>query len=227
MYPALDHIIAFVYITQKHTVLYSAYSIYGISVIIFFPQFLINWHLESLQILLPQLHCDESPCLLFLLTSFWSVLSCPLGMSSIPLGSVCGPDSQLPCLQQTWFVFTPRHYRKMSLHLVTCRSSDEANLAVWVAWIISTVPARGLSSVLRASRCLILTLLCLHVLQLRQWPDSYTKKFEHRIYPITFSVGNPQEWKKLFKPCAAQRLFLPVGTLLSRCCVGETPPWKS
>uniref|UniRef100_A0A8C6FDT2 UDP-D-xylose:beta-D-glucoside alpha-1,3-D-xylosyltransferase n=3 Tax=Monodon monoceros TaxID=40151 RepID=A0A8C6FDT2_MONMO len=46
--------------------------------------------------------------------------------------------------------------------------------------------------------------------QLRQWPDSYTKKFEYRIYPITFSVGNPQEWKKLFKPCAAQRLFLPV-----------------
>ncbi|XP_060058844.1 glucoside xylosyltransferase 2 isoform X2 [Erinaceus europaeus] len=46
--------------------------------------------------------------------------------------------------------------------------------------------------------------------KLRQWPDSYTKKFEHRIYPITFSVGNPQEWKKLFKPCAAQRLFLPV-----------------
>lgn len=38
MYPALDHIIAFVYITQKHTVLYSAYSIYGISIIIFvFP----------------------------------------------------------------------------------------------------------------------------------------------------------------------------------------------
>ncbi|XP_062057256.1 serine/threonine-protein phosphatase 4 regulatory subunit 2 isoform X2 [Lepus europaeus] len=46
--------------------------------------------------------------------------------------------------------------------------------------------------------------------QLREWPDSYTRKFEHRVYPITFSVGNPQEWKKLFKPCAAQRLFLPV-----------------
>ncbi|KAF6099453.1 glucoside xylosyltransferase 2 [Phyllostomus discolor] len=46
--------------------------------------------------------------------------------------------------------------------------------------------------------------------QLRQWPDSYTKKFEHRIYPITFSVGNSQEWMKLFKPCAAQRLFLPL-----------------
>ncbi|XP_038596268.1 glucoside xylosyltransferase 2 [Tachyglossus aculeatus] len=46
--------------------------------------------------------------------------------------------------------------------------------------------------------------------KLRQWPSSYTKKFEHNIYPITFSVGNAQEWKKLFKPCAAQRLFLPV-----------------
>ncbi|XP_036284738.1 glucoside xylosyltransferase 2 isoform X1 [Pipistrellus kuhlii] len=46
--------------------------------------------------------------------------------------------------------------------------------------------------------------------QLQQWPDSYTEKFVHRIYPITFSTGNPQEWRKLFKPCAAQRLFLPV-----------------
>ncbi|XP_059571780.1 glucoside xylosyltransferase 2 [Alligator mississippiensis] len=44
----------------------------------------------------------------------------------------------------------------------------------------------------------------------QEWPSSYTKKFEYNIYPITFSVGNAQEWKKLFKPCAAQRLFLPV-----------------
>ncbi|NXQ67985.1 GXLT2 xylosyltransferase, partial [Quiscalus mexicanus] len=46
--------------------------------------------------------------------------------------------------------------------------------------------------------------------KLKEWPSSYTKKFESNIYPITFSVGNAQEWKKLFKPCAAQRLFLPV-----------------
>ncbi|NXT56868.1 GXLT2 xylosyltransferase, partial [Pluvianellus socialis] len=46
--------------------------------------------------------------------------------------------------------------------------------------------------------------------KLKEWPSSYTKKFEYNIYPITFSVGNAQEWKKLFKPCAAQRLFLPV-----------------
>uniref|UniRef100_A0A4W3HI73 UDP-D-xylose:beta-D-glucoside alpha-1,3-D-xylosyltransferase n=1 Tax=Callorhinchus milii TaxID=7868 RepID=A0A4W3HI73_CALMI len=42
------------------------------------------------------------------------------------------------------------------------------------------------------------------------WPFSHRSKVEYRIYPITFSVGNPQEWKKLFKPCAAQRLFLPM-----------------
>lgn len=47
-------------------------------------------------------------------------------------------------------------------------------------------------------------------LQLQDWPPSFTKKFEHNVYPIAFSVGNAQEWKKLFKPCAAQRLFLPV-----------------
>ncbi|TFK11560.1 protein phosphatase 1L-like [Platysternon megacephalum] len=46
--------------------------------------------------------------------------------------------------------------------------------------------------------------------KLREWPSSYTKKFEYTVYPIAFSVGNAQEWKKLFKPCAAQRLFLPV-----------------
>ncbi|XP_050813429.1 glucoside xylosyltransferase 2 isoform X2 [Gopherus flavomarginatus] len=46
--------------------------------------------------------------------------------------------------------------------------------------------------------------------KLREWPSSYTKKFDYNVYPIAFSVGNAQEWKKLFKPCAAQRLFLPV-----------------
>ncbi|KAM9536471.1 glucoside xylosyltransferase 2-like isoform 3-T3 [Salvelinus alpinus] len=45
---------------------------------------------------------------------------------------------------------------------------------------------------------------------LSQWPHAITNKFQYSIYPITFSVGNAEEWKKLFKPCAAQRLFLPV-----------------
>ncbi|XP_055069059.2 glucoside xylosyltransferase 2 [Misgurnus anguillicaudatus] len=43
-----------------------------------------------------------------------------------------------------------------------------------------------------------------------QWPRTASSKFQYSIYPITFSVGNAEEWKKLFKPCAAQRLFLPV-----------------
>ncbi|XP_030633612.1 glucoside xylosyltransferase 2 [Chanos chanos] len=45
---------------------------------------------------------------------------------------------------------------------------------------------------------------------LSNWPHPFSSKFEYTIYPITFSVGNAEEWKKLFKPCAAQRLFLPV-----------------
>ncbi|XP_006630704.1 glucoside xylosyltransferase 2 [Lepisosteus oculatus] len=45
---------------------------------------------------------------------------------------------------------------------------------------------------------------------LNQWPHPISSKFQYSIYSITFSVGNTQEWKKLFKPCAAQRLFLPV-----------------
>lgn len=50
-------------------------------------------------------------------------------------------------------------------------------------------------------------LLCF---QLNQWPRSVSAMFRYAVYPITFSVGNADEWKKLFKPCAAQRLFLPV-----------------
>ncbi|KAL7986188.1 hypothetical protein Chor_011354 [Crotalus horridus] len=45
--------------------------------------------------------------------------------------------------------------------------------------------------------------------KLEEWPNSFSKKFEYSVYPISFSVGNAEEWRKLFKPCAAQRLFLP------------------
>ncbi|KAG8543523.1 hypothetical protein GDO81_024450, partial [Engystomops pustulosus] len=46
--------------------------------------------------------------------------------------------------------------------------------------------------------------------KLGEWPRQLSRKFDYKIYPITFPVGNAQEWKKLFKPCAAQRLFLPT-----------------
>ncbi|KAJ8361255.1 hypothetical protein SKAU_G00177800 [Synaphobranchus kaupii] len=45
---------------------------------------------------------------------------------------------------------------------------------------------------------------------LSKWPRLVSSRFQYSVYPITFSVGNAEEWKKLFKPCAAQRLFLPV-----------------
>uniref|UniRef100_A0A3B5LS70 UDP-D-xylose:beta-D-glucoside alpha-1,3-D-xylosyltransferase n=1 Tax=Xiphophorus couchianus TaxID=32473 RepID=A0A3B5LS70_9TELE len=47
-------------------------------------------------------------------------------------------------------------------------------------------------------------------MQLNQWPQSVSARFQYSIYPISFSVGDAEEWKKLFKPCAAQRLFLPI-----------------
>ncbi|XP_049738799.1 glucoside xylosyltransferase 1 isoform X2 [Loxodonta africana] len=34
--------------------------------------------------------------------------------------------------------------------------------------------------------------------------------FNYTLYPITFPSENAAEWKKLFKPCASQRLFLPL-----------------
>ncbi|XP_030072900.1 glucoside xylosyltransferase 1 isoform X1 [Microcaecilia unicolor] len=43
---------------------------------------------------------------------------------------------------------------------------------------------------------------------LDSWP--FTEKFKYTLYPITFPSENAIEWKKLFKPCSSQRLFLPL-----------------
>ncbi|XP_026222190.1 glucoside xylosyltransferase 1 isoform X1 [Anabas testudineus] len=45
---------------------------------------------------------------------------------------------------------------------------------------------------------------------LESWPGTVQTKFTFTIYPITFPKENANEWKKLFKPCASQRLFLPL-----------------
>ncbi|XP_053111504.1 glucoside xylosyltransferase 1 isoform X3 [Hemicordylus capensis] len=39
---------------------------------------------------------------------------------------------------------------------------------------------------------------------------AYQEKFSYTLYPISFPTENAAEWKKLFKPCASQRLFLPL-----------------
>ncbi|XP_066526044.1 glucoside xylosyltransferase 1 isoform X2 [Hoplias malabaricus] len=45
---------------------------------------------------------------------------------------------------------------------------------------------------------------------LESWPVNVRSKFNYTTYPITFPSDNAKEWKKLFKPCASQRLFLPL-----------------
>ncbi|XP_055011164.1 glucoside xylosyltransferase 1-like isoform X2 [Boleophthalmus pectinirostris] len=45
---------------------------------------------------------------------------------------------------------------------------------------------------------------------LNSWPHMVMKKFNFTIFPITFPNDNEKEWKRLFKPCASQRLFLPL-----------------
>lgn len=45
---------------------------------------------------------------------------------------------------------------------------------------------------------------------LNSWPQMVRRKFNFTIFPITFPNNNEREWKKLFKPCASQRLFLPL-----------------
>ncbi|XP_037552084.1 glucoside xylosyltransferase 1 [Nematolebias whitei] len=45
---------------------------------------------------------------------------------------------------------------------------------------------------------------------LESWPGSVRCKYNYTIYSISFPSDNAAEWKKLFKPCASQRLFLPL-----------------
>lgn len=44
----------------------------------------------------------------------------------------------------------------------------------------------------------------------RSWPPSISVRFQYRIYPIEFPKDKAAEWKKLFKLCASQRLFIPM-----------------
>lgn len=37
--------------------------------------------------------------------------------------------------------------------------------------------------------------------------------FRYDLMPLTFPKNNEAQWKTLFKPCAAQRLFLPVSII--------------
>lgn len=45
---------------------------------------------------------------------------------------------------------------------------------------------------------------------LESWSGLVRSRFNYTIYSISFPSENAAEWKKLFKPCASQRLFLPL-----------------
>jgi hypothetical protein len=52
------------------------------------------------------------------------------------------------------------------------------------------------------------------IFQLNEWKISTNHSFTYDVLPITFPLeGNTDEWRKLFKPCASQRLFLPVSII--------------
>lgn len=46
--------------------------------------------------------------------------------------------------------------------------------------------------------------------KLEDWTSLTKTKFTFDILPLIFPKENEAEWRNLFKPCAAQRLFLPV-----------------
>lgn len=45
--------------------------------------------------------------------------------------------------------------------------------------------------------------------KLDDWQKINDNIFSYELHSLTFPATNKDEWKKLFKPCAAQRLFLP------------------
>ncbi|XP_051547395.1 glucoside xylosyltransferase 1 [Myxocyprinus asiaticus] len=45
---------------------------------------------------------------------------------------------------------------------------------------------------------------------LDSWPVFIRVKFSYVVHPISFPHENHEEWSQLFKPCASQRLFIPL-----------------
>lgn len=46
--------------------------------------------------------------------------------------------------------------------------------------------------------------------KLEEWQKITKDGFHFKVLPLTFPVHNAAEWRRLFKPCASQRLFLPT-----------------
>lgn len=46
--------------------------------------------------------------------------------------------------------------------------------------------------------------------KLSDWRSLRPEEFDFELLPLQFPPSSEGEWRTLFKPCAAQRLFLPV-----------------
>lgn len=51
--------------------------------------------------------------------------------------------------------------------------------------------------------------------KLTDWRDLMPNIFDFKLLPLKFPNKSEMEWKTLFKPCAAQRLFLPVRLIIT------------
>lgn len=51
--------------------------------------------------------------------------------------------------------------------------------------------------------------------KLNDWRLLRPNEFDFELLPLQFPPENENEWRNLFKPCSAQRLFLPVSLLYS------------
>lgn len=50
--------------------------------------------------------------------------------------------------------------------------------------------------------------------KLTEWKQVVNRTFDFIVRPISFPIDkDAKEWRMLFKPCAAQRLFLPVSLI--------------
>lgn len=57
--------------------------------------------------------------------------------------------------------------------------------------------------------------------KLQDWRLLRPGEFDFEMLPLQFPAQNENVWRNLFKPCSAQRLFLPVSNQLSHLLVSD------
>ncbi|XP_058512107.1 glucoside xylosyltransferase 1 isoform X2 [Ochotona princeps] len=112
-----------------------------------------------------------------------------------------GPAAR-PAQADRYVVLKPEPAERMHVAVVACGERLEETLTMLKSAIIFSIKP-----------------LQFHIFAEEQLHDSFKgrldswarlQNFNYTLYPITFPPENAAEWKKLFKPCASQRLFLPL-----------------